>query len=147
MKLLSVIVLLTTTWAAQTWGLVLSDTIKKCFRKVGINNCDFKLISRNVYPEDYPCSYLEVLKIVALLKSLPLLMMTYLCARTLPITTGRLTSQLRLDQRMRQNALMGNQEQEEEEEEEEGDSFCKSGNPKLKTLKEAMRVLMMLLLC
>ena len=55
----SVDVLIAVRWVAQVWESVLTETIKKCFRKAGIADKDFRVVSRDVL-EDDPFADLEL---------------------------------------------------------------------------------------
>lgn len=46
-------------WVVQAWESVLSETTKNCFRKGGIVDKDFRIVSRDVL-EDDPFADLEL---------------------------------------------------------------------------------------
>ena len=55
----SITILLDTRWIAEAWRNVSSDTIRKCFRKAGILNCDFSLVQPLLSVEDDPFEELD----------------------------------------------------------------------------------------
>ena len=55
----SVSILLAARWVAEAWKLVSSDTILKCFRKAGITDSNFQLVSRDTGILDDPFASLE----------------------------------------------------------------------------------------
>ena len=56
---MSVDVLIAVRWVVQAWESVSSETIKKCFRKAGILDKDFGVVSQDVL-EDDPFADLEL---------------------------------------------------------------------------------------